>query len=623
LYFHIFLAGVTGVLVLLRGGEEQIVIYGFEILTIVCFAIVVGRSIKNGRFTLKYTNLEIPLFLFGLSLTLSFILSPYRYNSMGGFFEYISYILLFFLVLNLLNEKGVKFFIATLIILSIYESSLCIYQKFILGMPRPNGTLRYATYLCDFLSCGISFLLFYILFHNLRLFKKLTLLAPLSLIVYAFFLTGTRAGLINLVVIGTVFGIAKGKRWFLIFLTVIAIFFLLIPNPITERLLAGKLHDIYALERVNIWKQSYNIFKSHLFFGCGLGNFEYFARIYNFPVEEAIGRYAKCAKIAHNQYLHISAEQGLFGIVSFLSIIIILFAKLKTHWIPKTTSTSGVSRLPFFAIVLFFLAHFFFDNSLYLPANAVIFFSSLGILARKLPFTEFTKKFNPSRRYVIYLIIITLSVLYCFSTPFVSKILYRKAEEFVEEKRYEDAVKNCRLASMFSPNCPVYYDGLGKLYEKRFKQTSDLGFLYLAYQQFKKAVENGRIDRIYWENFADFLWRKRKYVNVIDNKVYYEIIENLEEAIRWDPKNPFIRRKLAYSYYAFERLDESEEELKQLIELEPNYIEAYYLLGLVYEKKAEIKSANIYYNKAKKLKELSSKWIPQSDYEKNLIGFTP
>ena len=112
-------------------------------------------------------------------------------------------------------------------------------------------------------------------------------------------------------------------------------------------------------------------------------------------------------------------------------------------------------------------------------------------------------------------------------------------------------------------------------------------------------------------------------MNAIDNRVYYEIIENLEEAIRWDPKNPFIRRKLAYTYYAFDRLEESEEELKQIIELEPNYIEAYYLLGLVYEKKGEVESANIYYNKAKKLKELSSKWSPQIDYEKSLIGFTP
>lgn len=85
-----------------------------------------------------------------------------------------------------------------------------------------------------------------------------------------------------------------------------------------------------------------------------------------------------------------------------------------------------------------------------------------------------------------------------------------------------------------------------------------------------------------------------------DQKRYDEALEQFRLSVEVDPNFAFARNGLASTYYCLDKLDLAEKEGRLAIKLKPDYALAYYHLGLVLERKNDLKNALDAFNQSLK-----------------------
>lgn len=131
-----------------------------------------------------------------------------------------------------------------------------------------------------------------------------------------------------------------------------AVIILNFNNPISQRFYATfNLTEGSNAQRIAIWKESLEIFKNNPLFGIGIGNY---------VVEKNILADYRDPSNAHNLYLDIAVETGIFGLAAWL---ILLFGTL---W--KLSSRANDKRAIFLvAGLVWFSVHGFFETAIYSP----------------------------------------------------------------------------------------------------------------------------------------------------------------------------------------------------------------------------------------------------------------
>ncbi|MFH0877663.1 MAG: O-antigen ligase family protein, partial [Candidatus Omnitrophota bacterium] len=131
-------------------------------------------------------------------------------------------------------------------------------------------------------------------------------------------------------------------------------------------------------DRFIYWKAAWDMIKVHPYLGSGLGTFMQYSIQYAPNVYE---------HYAHNCFLQIWAETGIFSLISFMGFIGILLwrgiSALRTHQNPYI--------LGIFCAICGFLVHSFFDVQFYSIQSSVLFWSMAGLLNGLL-----TKKSDPA-----------------------------------------------------------------------------------------------------------------------------------------------------------------------------------------------------------------------------------
>jgi len=404
--------------------------------------------------------------------------------------------------------------------------------------------------------------------------------------------------------------VLKSKRWLAILVGVVIIA-AIVPNPIRDRILTAGKQDIYAMERPNIWKQSLEIAKMRPSAGVGMRNYVYYSRMTNFPVQHAVGRYAKVAKIAHNQYLQYLATTGIAGLAAFL----VFFSSVLVSGVRSARTKDPVS-VGSLAAVIALLAHSLVDNALYLPINGYAFFALAGILCSA---SASMRRFRPPKRAKIYLSALVVIYAVIVLRPPVSVSFYNIVVKKVKRDDVGGAIRACRVALALSPNEATYHDALAKLYAKKYDETKGAGFLYITQARFESAVRSNPIDKTFWENFADFIYDHRQ--NIGEKEAYSGAAKLLREAVRVDPYNPFLRAKLAAVYMEGKSFDKAASQLKTLVSVEPNYLAGRFMLAQVYGTLHMRDKEEEQYQvlREKKLEHMELR--VQNEYEKMLLDF--
>ena len=387
------MGGIIFILVLtplLRGAVDLASICLIAAVGLTCLFLFLLRLILKERPEIRLSGLEVPLLLLLLLGVVSSLFSLYpeqSWRETGFLFLCLS---IFFIVQNLFSDQKRLYLLALVIVASGICLSLFGLLRYAISMgATPWKAALSSTYvnhnhlagyleLCLPLSLGMigcvtdrgkrAILIYGIVLMGASLLLSLSRGGWLGGVLALFFMAflTKRRGLLS-----------KGM-W----ITSIAIFIFLLAiflglNPIMERLstFGQILRDPINFDtRIKVWKGTLLVIRDHPFLGTGMGTFAW-----AFPPHRPAGipqRYL----YAHNDFLHLTSELGiLFLPLSLWLISSVLKMGITTFFKTGSRRKRGIS-LGCSMGILALSIHSIFDFNLHIPANAILFFTFLGMI---------------------------------------------------------------------------------------------------------------------------------------------------------------------------------------------------------------------------------------------------
>ncbi len=285
-------------------------------------------------------------FVMGLALTLLFSCFRYFEYSFPIFIEIMSKALvLYFIITNIVKtQKKVLIIIGVLILLGTISSCVGFYQyingiglKLVGDTVRIFGTTQNPNTLAAELVLIVPIIA--ALFKNVKLKSiKAILLISLGIIITAIILTFSRAGMVTLLIVLALsftrfmFPDKKPLIAILFSLLVISLVVLLVLPLVPQEYLSRMktithLEEISIASRLEAWRLAAKSMFENPFIGVGFGVFKY-----AFLTQALTSPDMKTKFIllhAHNMYLHVGAEAGVFAFIFLLSIIFYAWRQLK------------------------------------------------------------------------------------------------------------------------------------------------------------------------------------------------------------------------------------------------------------------------------------------------------
>jgi len=164
----------------------------------------------------------------------------------------------------------------------------------------------------------------------------------------------------------------SNKKGLFIIATFVVIGLLFFPiEMFTDRLESiGKItSDRSIVQRLRILNGGIQMFLDHPLGGVGIGNFITHMKDY---------AHTNFALVAHNSYLHIAAELGIFGITLFIMLLIITLKQIGSCWIYFLKDSDSKFHHYSFGILVAFLG--FMVHSLFLSEHLnVALFLLIGL----------------------------------------------------------------------------------------------------------------------------------------------------------------------------------------------------------------------------------------------------
>ncbi|MEW6104139.1 MAG: O-antigen ligase family protein [bacterium] len=458
------------------------------------------------------SSLDLPLFLFAIAIIVGIFNSFSKNEAITQGFIFLSYFLLYFLVIHYPpseNKARISILLSCFLVscYGIYQSLFGLAQtrEFIQFYKLPDEFLgrasnkvfstfiypnAFAGYLVLVLPLAIS-----LIFNLKKKFHLLLFCSSALLLLYSLYLTGSRGGFISFFFSLFLFFILRRKR-ILIILSLFLFLFVLIHYSIPP--------PSSLIARLGYARASLKIIRDNPA-GTGISTFASMYFKYKLASEEE-------TRMAHNNYLQIGVELGIFGLLAF--IFLLVFIAIKGLNIARKNRNLEGYYIGSFA----FFFHSIVDFDLYLPEITFIFFFFLGIL--------FSFEKNEKKTSRLFALILIIPVIYlCFYSYKMMKAasLYEKAMDYIFTNEYVLAEKNLENAINLNKN-PEWLITLGRLKEEKDPDYS--------LKLYRMAIEENPNFPYYNYCIARVLIKKGR------NK---EAIFFLKRASKFYPTNPIYR----------------------------------------------------------------------------------
>jgi len=172
---------------------------------------------------------------------------------------------------------------------------------------------------------------------------------------------------------------------------VIAGGFIFLPtDPLIARFSdLASANDITADTRVQLWRDTVPLVKDYPWFGCGLGTYEscFFKYKSVAPMHTA--------DFAHNDYLQVLAELGIFGFAAGIVFVFRLLAGAGRQVLYAQSADERYRAIACVAAMNAMLLHSIVDFNMYVPANAMVFAWIAGIASCSLAASRSRAELRP------------------------------------------------------------------------------------------------------------------------------------------------------------------------------------------------------------------------------------
>lgn len=537
---------------------KVLVIQGILLILLLVWII---KMILEKEIRLVRTPLDLPvLFLFSFGL-LSLINAFHFDVGLQELFTLLTYIILFYLIVNnLKTPRQMERILIPVFLAATLVSVEGILENWGLGVlvtrgerpPEIFSFLGNPNYIAQYLITVLPLSIALSLFANSKVKKTLSALIS-AILIFCLFLIFSRGAwlgfLVSLIFLGFILPLPRlnlPAKWVipLLLIFIITIFYLALATQPFQQELFRKVPA-----RIINWKTTLLMIRARPILGSGIGNLYFVLPRYLLPQFHEILPMQRIAE-SHNDYLHIWAETGIFGLLAFLWLIIAYFRR----GFQRLRSKTGYQRTliaAFMAVVLATLVQSFFSFNLHRPVSNLMFWT---ILALTLVGQE--KPFLLSRRKSSYLIVASLAVLFailfytCSIKPFRADAYYQKGRRYTQHQEWNKGLVLFKKAIEIDSRNPQIHYALGNAYGKR--------------KEYEKALVEYR------------------------------------EALAIDPYHVFARTNLGIVFSLMGKDGRAEGELKKAIALHPFYGEPRFYLGQIYEKRGNKEEAQRKYREAER-----------------------
>ncbi|MFA5200197.1 MAG: O-antigen ligase family protein [Candidatus Omnitrophota bacterium] len=318
-------------------------------------------------------NFNYPVTFFIAALIISLVYSLNQINSLLEIYKYIGGLLLF-LVAYSFSEEQQRLLLRAIAVCGLLISFLALYQYFFgfkhlqdyfsankMQSSFISDYIRNKRVFAPFITPGIlGGYLAMILPLCLINKKRLWFILPVSL---ALFFTKSISAMFSLFFGLAIYfylrGRSKKKAVFYLILTFLftMVVFVLRNDSIREHTL-----PLFSVAmRLNYWKDAFGIIAVHPIVGIGPGNFS-----------------LSLSRFAHNSYIQIWAELGIFGLFSYIWLV---FEVLRAGFKSLKGSQDKNKDICLLAAAAVFLIHNFLDFTFFLPETVFTWWVILGLIA--------------------------------------------------------------------------------------------------------------------------------------------------------------------------------------------------------------------------------------------------
>jgi len=375
------------------------------LITLAIVAIWLVKMIAPGRFKLVKTALDLPILLFLAIAAITTLTSIYPYASRLELYKIINYVVLYYLVVNNIKGKAQIKRIATLVV--IVGTSLAIYglynyfngiekiytldKKYYLGML--TSTYVNHNHIGGYFELAIPLGIGSIIANRRSPLSLLLLIAATVTMIIALVFTYSRGAWLgflgSMIVLGTIIALklkisknwSRFKKWGTLVagVLIVIIAVILMPSQVKQRAATlfefegTQFKDMSLQGRLIVNQNTLEMIKDYPILGSGPGTFTILYPKYRDP------RLIMFMNATHNDYLQYAEEMGLFGIGSFVLLLVLFFKKnLNVLKDLKDKYLQGLI-IGFLVSISAIAIHGLGDFNLQIPANAILFWIILAL----------------------------------------------------------------------------------------------------------------------------------------------------------------------------------------------------------------------------------------------------
>lgn len=561
-------------------------IWSVTILHAVSIAIITlwaVSMIRSGQIKIYRTPVDMfALILLSLAC-ISVFFSVYPYASRIQIYKLINYALIFYFVVNTFRERqklfrlswviavfgGLYAFANLLLLIDKSKGSRIfspdIYSRFITFVNHNHfaGYLEMITLLC----IGLA-----IAYNGIR---RLLLIFLSVSAAAAIFFSLSRGGVISLLVgmlfLFAVFSASSGRKKNLLLISGILILALSVMawfgmGAVIERLQTLKNPFVAGEERLEAWKSIIDMIAQNPWFGTGIGTFSH-----AFPLFKSERLSSLYYSHAHNDYLELTAELGIAGIISAFLCIIVFFISVTRKLIALPDKGLQAVGLGALSSCFALLVHSNTDFNFSIPSNAFLFFicSSIALIAsRHDKATLVSKAISMKHRFSSYCIILLLCsiILISILSPFLGSYYLNKAIDHQKSGDYDLAAESLYQAIQIDPGNAEHPAAMGDLMAAKAinaKETSEKEDLLNKSVKFFNDAINANPARGYYYT--------KKAFSLQQLGRFDEAGAALTKAAYFAPLSPFTHYDTGTFFLSRGEADKAREEYGKFLQLRSNF----------------------------------------------------
>lgn len=596
----------------------------------------------EGSFCFKRSPLDLPVLCFAAVAVLStlFSVNPLlslfgAHNRNEGLLTILSYVFVYFLATNFINDKKkISHLLQAILFSSVLVSIFGILERFgvdwfslylkFVGFtptgpslfPRPFPSLGNPAFLGAFLVLVIPVAISFFLNSN-EIKGKLLYGSILSLATLALIFTNTRAAWLGFLIsiIFYLILVPKKMLWqkrtdllvFILTSLVVVVLLIIVFYPTASQIITSigaravssvEVGERSVAIRLELWKSSIRLIAKKPILGYGL---ETFKGVFPPFRSQLLVREIAVADRPHNQLLYLAASMGILGLISFLWIILCHF-RVGLHYYRKIDDEKNhLFLLGIRAATFAYLVQEQFLMSL--PGVTPIFFAMLALptclAAREERQSSSTPNVFLLRMVSIFCIVAILLVMGFSSSLFIADYFYRNGEIARSYHHYLDAITSFQQAISLNPAINEYRRALAESYFAQALDTSDQSWARESIETYREGVRFDPLDKDMWMGLGDMYsyqsshkeanWAYRKALEVYPRLApaywglgdlyiiqgrYDLAIRNLEKALAITPNHQGVWYSFGVAYEEEGKLDEARRAYQKALDIDPGYEKA-------------------------------------------------